>query len=124
MSEEFMIGQLEDSLGGFLEMYHLTLDKVLEQIESSHEDLIITQIIEYVITPTGDQTPNEKEIEAKTLLGQLIVRKYQIRQEEEDKLIQNYQDKVDRLESTIAQNEAQLQAIDDENNFKYEVLDG
>ncbi len=109
------------SISGFLNFYHMTLDQFVEQIENSQNDCIISQILEYLIDM--QRSVQMKDTQVQEILGQLILRKYQLRQEEEDRLASSYEKKLEELIGLVEQLERKIKSLDEENSFKIDMLE-
>lgn len=91
------------------------------QMEDAQSDCIVSQILEYMIDMQNDV--DKKNAEMQELMSQLILKKYQIRQEEEDRIIMEYETRLNELNVLVEQLEYKLLNIEEENNVKFEVLD-
>lgn len=99
----------------------MTLDRFVSQMEDAQSDCIVSQILEYMIDMQGDI--DRKNVEMQEMMSQLILRKYQIRQEEEARVTLDYETRLTELNVLIEQLEYKLRNIEEENNVKFEVLD-
>jgi hypothetical protein len=90
-------------------------------MEDAQSDCIVSQILEYMIDMQGDI--DRKNVEMQEMMSQLILRKYQIRQEEEARVTLDYEIRLTELNVLIEQLEYKLRNIEEENNVKFEVLD-
>jgi hypothetical protein len=99
----------------------MTLDQFVEQIENSQNDCIISQILEYLIDM--QRSVQVKDTQVQEILGQLILRKYQLRQEEEDRLASSYEKKLEELVGLVEQLERKIKSLDEENSFKIDMLE-
>lgn len=99
----------------------MTLDQFVEQIENSQNDCIISQILEYLIDM--QRSVQIKDTQVQEILGQLILRKYQLRQEEEDRLASSYEKKLEELVGLVEQLERKIKSLDEENSFKIDMLE-
>lgn len=88
---------------------------------NSSSDCIVSQMLEYMIELQGDM--DSKHFAAEELMSQLILRKFQMRQEEEDRLVQAYEHKLSELNLQIEQMEVRLRAAEDENGLNFEVIE-
>lgn len=90
-------------------------------MEDAQSDCIVSQILEYMIELQGEVGRQNREVQ--DLLGKLIISKYQIRQEKEEKIMSDYELKLHELAVLVEQLESKLKNIDEENLVKFEILD-
>lgn len=90
-------------------------------MEDAQSDCIVSQIIEYMIELQGEVGKRNRDVQE--LLGQLILRKYQIRQEIEEKVVSDYEGKLRELSVLVEQLDNKLRNIDEENNVKFDILE-
>ena len=120
-TSDVLSNQLDDAMDAFLSKYHMSMDRFIQLIENSHDDCIVSQMLEYIIDLQREV--ERKDTHVQEILGQLIIRKYQIRQEEEDRIMQSYESKLTELTVVVEELETKLKNIDEESNIKFEILD-
>lgn len=92
------------------------------QIENSQDDYIISQILSYMIDTFREST--QKDCQREEILAQLVLRKYQIRQDEESKSATAFKKEISELNQLLENMESKMIQMEEENNLKFDLLDG